>query len=431
MSNSTPNKLLKTKRKRLTKDKLESQSSKSGDFEGDEDNIEDNKQENSLGQLTRNFLQYIKKKGRVNININDLVKDLNVKKRRIYDITNVLQGIGYIEKNGKNEIIWTKSYNNQTNISNMDSVPENYLSNYNNLKQKLEELKKEDKEIEDELNKYREEFNDISKKKDFPKYGYITFDDMTNLSKNDKLDFMIIKATKGTVINVIDDEESKKAYTKIETQMKNGKIQKNDKLLLTLKNLHHIFFTTQDEKLRIYRVEKGELSETLKMRQNCAEKNNNKNIILNNSLISNNSNNNNNNYGEQKNLINIKNNIIFKEKESISKKTLLDIKENLKKTKLFNFDKNNYLSNYPPPSKINEKDIKIIDNNYNSSGISAFKKNNTNNFFTFSNEHQSPSNNYNTLFNNINKNLNNNDKNEDINENKNNYIGLSSMFKQK
>ena len=102
MSNSTPNKLLKTKRKRLTKDKLESQSSKSGDFEGDEDNIEDNKQENSLGQLTRNFLQYIKKKGRVNININDLVEELGVKKRRIYDITNVLQGIGYIEKKGKN-----------------------------------------------------------------------------------------------------------------------------------------------------------------------------------------------------------------------------------------------------------------------------------------------------------------------------------------
>ena len=34
------------------------------------------------------------------------MKDLGVKKRRIYDITNVLQGIGYIEKQGKNEIIW-------------------------------------------------------------------------------------------------------------------------------------------------------------------------------------------------------------------------------------------------------------------------------------------------------------------------------------
>lgn len=79
-------------------------------------------------------------------------------------------------------------------------------------------------------------------KQDFAKYGYITFNDISNLSKNEDLDFIIIKATKGTVINVIDDEESKKAYSKIKMQMENGKIKKNEKLLSTLENLHHIFF---------------------------------------------------------------------------------------------------------------------------------------------------------------------------------------------
>jgi len=38
--------------------------------------------------------------------LNDAVKVLGVQKRRIYDITNVLEGIGLIEKCIKNMIKW-------------------------------------------------------------------------------------------------------------------------------------------------------------------------------------------------------------------------------------------------------------------------------------------------------------------------------------
>ncbi len=50
------------------------------------------RQENSLGELTRNFIEFIHSQGDKIININDVVRKLNVKKRRIYDITNVLEG---------------------------------------------------------------------------------------------------------------------------------------------------------------------------------------------------------------------------------------------------------------------------------------------------------------------------------------------------
>jgi hypothetical protein len=50
------------------------------------------RQENSLGELTKNFIKYIKKHKGQEININDVVSQLDVKKRRIYDITNVLEG---------------------------------------------------------------------------------------------------------------------------------------------------------------------------------------------------------------------------------------------------------------------------------------------------------------------------------------------------
>lgn len=50
------------------------------------------RQENSLGELTKNFIKYIKEKGEQVVHINEVVKKLKVKKRRIYDITNVLEG---------------------------------------------------------------------------------------------------------------------------------------------------------------------------------------------------------------------------------------------------------------------------------------------------------------------------------------------------
>ena len=50
------------------------------------------RQENTLDELTRSFINYVKETKNVKININEIVKKLKVKKRRIYDITNVLEG---------------------------------------------------------------------------------------------------------------------------------------------------------------------------------------------------------------------------------------------------------------------------------------------------------------------------------------------------
>ena len=56
-------------------------------------NKQKQRNENSLGELTKNFIKYIKDKGENIVHINDVVKKLKVKKRRIYDITNVLEGM--------------------------------------------------------------------------------------------------------------------------------------------------------------------------------------------------------------------------------------------------------------------------------------------------------------------------------------------------
>jgi transcription factor E2F3 len=344
------------KQKSLKKYSFNENDNISESIEEEDENSKYTKQENSLAQLTQNFLNYIKKKGRINISINELVEDLKVKKRRIYDITNVLQGIGYLEKKGKNEILWIKD-NNCINIQNPNN---NIISSYSQLKQELDELKSQNENIEENMNKYREEFKLISQKNEFPKYGYITFDDITELSLNEKVNFMIIKAPKGTSINVIDDEESKKAYNKIKTQMENGKIQKDEKLLKTLENLHHIFFTSQDKELKIYKIDEGKINEQL----NEGNNNGDDNFFYQN--FSGNQNN-----GNEKN---IGFNKLYNEKNSTEKNN-----QNIFNFNQINIDKNTN-------KNTNNKQVFNFENNYikqalnNNKNEESFNAQNNNNF---------------------------------------------------
>jgi len=63
--------------------------------------------ENSLGELTRKFIELVRfSKDKFRVDLNEASNILKVQKRRIYDITNVLEGIGLIEKIEKNKIKW-------------------------------------------------------------------------------------------------------------------------------------------------------------------------------------------------------------------------------------------------------------------------------------------------------------------------------------
>ena len=219
-----------------------------------ENEIEEGRQENSLCQLTKKVLQYIRNKKKLNININELVKELGVKKRRIYDITNVLQGIGYIEKKGKNEIIWIK----------------NHLFNKKDMKIKNNTIKinKQINELNDFMDKANAELVSILSDDDFNKYGYITYNDLINFSRNENKDLFIVKASQGTIVNVIDKKTSKKTCEEIINQFKEGKIelnQKNYKKINSINSENHIFFESKEgNPIKIYRINKGELNEIIR-----------------------------------------------------------------------------------------------------------------------------------------------------------------------
>ncbi|KIY95853.1 hypothetical protein MNEG_12111 [Monoraphidium neglectum] len=62
--------------------------------------------DSSLGMLTKKFLNLIEKAEDGILDLNQAAEELQVQKRRIYDITNVLEGVGLIEKKSKNNILW-------------------------------------------------------------------------------------------------------------------------------------------------------------------------------------------------------------------------------------------------------------------------------------------------------------------------------------
>ncbi|XP_045505776.1 transcription factor E2F2 isoform X1 [Colias croceus] len=60
----------------------------------------------SLGLLTKKFVALLKSSPNGVLDLNVAAEHLSVQKRRIYDITNVLEGIGILEKRSKNNIQW-------------------------------------------------------------------------------------------------------------------------------------------------------------------------------------------------------------------------------------------------------------------------------------------------------------------------------------
>lgn len=65
--------------------------------------------DSSLGLLTKRFVHILRSSEGSALDLNRAATELGVQKRRIYDITNVLEGIGLIQKEGKNHVKWNSN----------------------------------------------------------------------------------------------------------------------------------------------------------------------------------------------------------------------------------------------------------------------------------------------------------------------------------
>ncbi|XP_024522748.1 transcription factor E2FA [Selaginella moellendorffii] len=155
--------------------------------------------DSSLGLLTKKFIDLLKQAEDGVLDLNKAAETLKVQKRRIYDITNVLEGIGLIEKKLKNRIRW-KGLGFTTP---MDISPDMTA-----FKSEVDELHVEERDLDESIREMREKLKMLSEDENNKQWLYVTEDDIKSLPcfRNETL--IAIKAPHGTTLEVPDPDEA-------------------------------------------------------------------------------------------------------------------------------------------------------------------------------------------------------------------------------
>lgn len=148
--------------------------------------------DSSLSILTSKFLQLLNISKDGTVDLNEAVKILEVQKRRIYDITNVLEGIGYIQKFTKNKV----KLIDQENEEGLEQIL-NKLNNEMNL------LEKEEESYDLKIKELEREIDIIMENKEEMNYAYLTENDVKLLMNHNKVKtpFVLIEASENTKVD--------------------------------------------------------------------------------------------------------------------------------------------------------------------------------------------------------------------------------------
>ncbi|XP_022898892.1 transcription factor E2FB-like [Olea europaea var. sylvestris] len=149
--------------------------------------------DNSLGLLTKKFINLIKHAEDGILDLNKAADTLEVQKRRIYDITNVLEGIGLIEKKLKNRIQWKGA-----DVSRPGEVD----VSLNSLQAEVENLNMEEHKFDERISEMQAKLRSLSEDENNQMWLFVTEEDIKNLPCFQNETLIAIKAPHGTTLEV-------------------------------------------------------------------------------------------------------------------------------------------------------------------------------------------------------------------------------------
>jgi E2F/DP family winged-helix DNA-binding domain/E2F transcription factor CC-MB domain len=193
--------------------------------------------DSSLGILTKRFVHLLKSAPGNRVDLNKAASDLGVQKRRIYDITNVLEGIGLLQKEEKNHVSWCD--NPDVDLSRaMDVANKNTgeglpapasapLSKVEEAKNQVKQMKEEEAQVDQYLDFFSKQSGVYPLERDPPPvsarpyrqhylpdgvedakpYMFVRYSDLSELDiyKHDTV--IGVRAPKGTNLEVPDPEQ--------------------------------------------------------------------------------------------------------------------------------------------------------------------------------------------------------------------------------
>lgn len=149
--------------------------------------------------MTKKFIDLIKRAEDGILDLNNAADTLEVQKRRIYDITNVLEGIGLIEKKLKNRIRW----------KGLDaSKPGELEDDVTLLQAEVQKLSMEEHRLDESIREMQERMRDLSEDNTNQKWLFVTEDDIKSLPCFQNETLIAIKAPHGTTLEVPDPDEA-------------------------------------------------------------------------------------------------------------------------------------------------------------------------------------------------------------------------------
>ncbi|KFO05626.1 Transcription factor E2F6, partial [Balearica regulorum gibbericeps] len=157
----------------------------------------------SLVYLTRKFMDLVKTAPDGVLDLNEVATTLGVRKRRVYDITNVLDGIHLIQKRSKNLIQWVGSNLDQV----VGKAPEQQ-----NLKDELSDLSAMEEALDELIKDCAHQLFELTDDKENAKYpfnscitsarAYVTYQDIRSIQAFQEQIVIAIKAPEETKLEI-------------------------------------------------------------------------------------------------------------------------------------------------------------------------------------------------------------------------------------
>ncbi|XP_032911477.1 transcription factor E2F6 isoform X1 [Catharus ustulatus] len=147
----------------------------------------------SLVLLTRKFMALLKKAPDGVLDLNEVATTLGVRKRRVYDITNVLDGIDLIQKRSKNLIQWIGNNLDQV----VGKAPEQQ-----NLKDELSDLSAMEEALDELIKDCAHQIFELTDDKENAKLAYVTYQDIRSIQAFQEQIVIAIKAPEETKLEI-------------------------------------------------------------------------------------------------------------------------------------------------------------------------------------------------------------------------------------
>lgn len=150
----------------------------------------------SLGLLTKKFVNLIAESPDGVLDLNWATEVLEVQKRRIYDITNVLEGVQLIRKKSKNNIQWL--------VGDVFEGGSSGGPRAGALRKELSHLERAERSLDELIQSSTAQLKQLTEDKDSQRLGYVTYQDLRSVPSLREQTVIAVKAPAETKLEVPD-----------------------------------------------------------------------------------------------------------------------------------------------------------------------------------------------------------------------------------